>query len=120
MGQGTAGNSSHVALTLSQGSVVVDYVIAALSTSTESANVQTALNTATDDGSLFSNLANEINAISGIDAVTEGTVFVEAGVSTDTDDKKLKHAKLVGFILFGLVFLVLCCCCAAAVYCFAC
>jgi hypothetical protein len=119
---GSTVNSSHVALTLSQGSVVVDYVIAGLQTSTESASVQTALNTAIDDGSLFNNLANEINAIPGIDAVTEGTIFVESGGSTDADDddKRSKHAKLVGFIFLVFAFLVLCCCCAAGVYCFAC
>merc|ERR1712187_208122 len=113
-------NSSQVTLTLSQGSVVVDYVIAGLSTSTASDNVQASLNTAIDDGSLFNSLAANINAIPGIDTVAEGTIDVELGGSTATDADTKAKARLVGFLVLGIVFLLICCCCALGIYCLAC
>merc|ERR1712187_962095 len=117
---GSTVNSSQVTLTLSQGSVVVDYVIAGLSTSTASDNVQASLNTAIDDGSLFNILAADITAIPGIDTVAEGTIDVELGGSSTTDDDKKAKARLVGFLFFGVVLLLICCCCAVGIYCLSC
>merc|ERR1712060_401155 len=117
----TTVNSSQVSLMLSPGSVVVDYVIAGLSSPTASDSVSTSLDAAISDGSLFNSLASDINAIPGIDTVAEGTIGVELnGSTTDGDDeKKSKYAKLVGFIFLTLAFLVIICC-PVGIYCLAC
>merc|ERR1712039_757100 len=94
-------------------------VIAGLSTSAASGSVENSLNTAIGDGSLFSGLAADISAIPGIETVTEGTIGVELVGSIATDDDKAK-AKLVGSLVVGVLFLLICCSCAAGIYCLAC
>jgi flagellar basal body-associated protein FliL len=114
---GLAVKSSQVALTLSQGSVVVDYVIAELPRPLSSDNVPSPLHTAIGDGSFFHSLAIDINTIPGIDAVAEGTIDVELGSSSTADDEKqAKDSRLVFFIIVGLVLFVFSCCCVAGVY----
>merc|ERR1712039_272501 len=90
---GAAGTlASNVQVTLSSGSVNVDYTI--VQPTSSSASTRAALTSSVISGSLTTDLVEALRAIPGIDAVTSGSMSVSRLVFDDVEDSVTGGAAL--------------------------